>query len=224
MGSTTTAFCAAMKSGLPSAAYCFLAQQVYTGNTLNGNNIVTSMSSVASLAAGMPMTGSPVSGGTVLSQILSSSSVRMDTPATASATGAALTFNGDQFAMALIKVSPTGVYGSGTTNYTNIGSNSDEVTGTGYSAGGYQWPLTSNIGPALSNNVAIWSWSSNPSWTSASFSCQAGLIYSLSAIRTGTSGQACSVEDFGGTQTVTAGTFTVVLPSNASGTAILRIA
>lgn len=224
MGSTTTAFCAVMKSGLPSAAYCFLAQQVITGNTINGSNLIQAASSTANLAGGMSVTGSPVSGTNLLSRVLSATQLLLDSAATASATGATLTFSADQFAMALIKPTPTGVYGSGTTNYTNLGTNSDEVTGTGYSAGGYQWPLTSNIGPALSNNVAIWSWSTNPSWTSASFSTQAGLIYSLNGLRTGVSGLACSVEDFGGTQTVSNGTFTVVLPSNASGTAILRIA
>jgi hypothetical protein len=126
---------------------------------------------------------------------------------------------GHVFDMALIKVSPAGTYGAASTNYSNITGNSDEVTGTGYSAGGFAWTAAQNITPANSGTTAFWSWSVNPSWTSASFSTTAGMIYNSSA-----GNRAVSTHDFGGTQTVASGTFTVVLPTNNSSTALLRIA
>ncbi len=42
----------------------------------------------------------------------------------------------DTIKAALIKASPTGIYGAASTNYSNITGNSDEVSGTGYTAGG----------------------------------------------------------------------------------------
>lgn len=126
---------------------------------------------------------------------------------------------GNVFAMALIKVSPAGTYGAASTNYSNITSNSDEVVGTGYTAGGFNWTAAQNITPTSSGTTAFWSWSVNPSWTSASFSCTAGMIYNTSA-----GNRSVSTHDFGGTQTVSSGTFTVVLPTNSSSNAILRIA
>jgi len=38
--------------------------------------------------------------------------------------------------IALIKASPSGTYGAATTNYSDVTGNSDEASGTGYSAGG----------------------------------------------------------------------------------------
>jgi hypothetical protein len=42
----------------------------------------------------------------------------------------------DSIKLALIKASPTGTYGAATTNYSDVTGNSDEATGTGYTAGG----------------------------------------------------------------------------------------
>lgn len=125
---------------------------------------------------------------------------------------------GHVFKLALIKVTPTGTYGQGSVNYSDITGNSDEVTGTGYSAGGFAWTAAQNITPSITNHVATTSWSVNPSWTGASFSTTAGMIYNSSA-----SNKAVAVYDFGGTQTVAAGTFTLVLPTNNDTSAILRI-
>lgn len=120
--------------------------------------------------------------------------------------------------MALVKVTPTGTYGAATTNYSNLTGNSDEVTGTGYTAGGFAWTAAQNITPAVSGTAAIWSWSVNASWTGATFSTTGCIIYNSSA-----SNAAVYVGDFGGTQSVSAGTLTVVLPANTVGNAILQI-
>jgi hypothetical protein len=123
---------------------------------------------------------------------------------------------GNAFKMALIKVSPTGTYGAASTNYSNITGNSDEVTGTGYSAGG---TALTNVTPTTSGTTAYWTFSPNPSWTSATFSTTACMIYN-----TTNSNRAVSTHDFGGTQTVSAGTLTVVMPTADASNAILRIA
>lgn len=123
---------------------------------------------------------------------------------------------GNTFNMALIKVTPTGTYGAASTNYSNITGNSDEVTGAGYTAGGL---AMANVTPTTSGTTAFWSFSPNPSWTGASFATTAGMIYNTSS-----SNRSVSTHDFGGTQTVAGGTFTVVMPTANSSTAILRIA
>ena len=123
---------------------------------------------------------------------------------------------GNTFNIALIKVGPTGTYGAASTNYSNITGNSDEVTGTGYTAGGV---ALTNVTPSTSGTTAFWSFSPNPSWTSATFSTTACMIYNVT-----NGNRSVSTHDFGGTQTVAAGTFTVVMPTNNSSTAILRIA
>lgn len=123
---------------------------------------------------------------------------------------------GNAFKMALIKVSPTGTYGAASTNYSNITGNSDEVTGTGYSAGG---TALTNVTPTTSGTTALTTFSPNPSWTTATFSTTACMIYN-----TTNGNRAVSTHDFGGTQTVSAGTFTVVMPTADASNAILRIA
>ena len=123
---------------------------------------------------------------------------------------------GNAMKMALIKVGPAGTYGAASTNYSNITGNSDEVTGTGYTAGG---TALTNVTPTTSGTTAYWTFSPNPSWTSATFSTTACMIYNSTS-----SNRSVSTHDFGGTQTVTAGTFTVVMPTANASNAILRIA
>lgn len=125
---------------------------------------------------------------------------------------------GNVFKFALGIASPVGTYGAATTNYSNLTGNSDEVSGAGYTAGGFAWTAAQNITPAVSGTSAFWSWSVNPSWSSASFSTSGGIIYNSSS-----GNRAVGVFSFGGTQTVTNGTFTAILPTNAAGTSILQI-
>jgi hypothetical protein len=121
----------------------------------------------------------------------------------------------DTIKVALIKVSPTGTYGAASTNYSNITGNSDEVSGTGYTAGGN---TLSGAAVTTSGTTAYADWS-DVSWSSATISTTACMIYNSTA-----SNKAISTHDFGGTQTVTAGTLTLVLPTPDASNAIIRIA
>ncbi len=126
---------------------------------------------------------------------------------------------GHVFKCALGIVSPTGTYGAATVNYSDLTGNSDEVpNATGYTTGGFAWTAAQNLTPATSGTGAYWQWSVNPSWTSATFSTTGCIIYNSSA-----SNKAVYVGSFGGTETVTAGTFTLVQPSNGVGTSLLQL-
>ena len=137
----------------------------------------------------------------------------------ATATHNFTTTSGNVFKVALGKTSPAGTYGAATTNYSNLTGNSDEVAnGSGYTTGGFAWTAAQNTTPLTSGTTAYWSWSVNPNWTSATFSTVGCIIYNSSG-----SNQAVYVGDFGGTQSVSAGTLTLVLPTNGVSTSILRI-
>ncbi len=126
---------------------------------------------------------------------------------------------GNIFKCALMKVGVAGTYGAATTNYSDLTGASDEVaSGGGYTTGGFAWTAAQNITPLNSGTGAYWQWSVNPSWTSATFSTIGCIIYNSSA-----SNRAVYVGSFGGTQTVTAGTLTLVQPTNGVGTSLLQI-
>jgi hypothetical protein len=131
------------------------------------------------------------------------------------------------YKMLLIKNSPAGTYdqtlanvgtpGTGTPSTTNVGT--DEVSGTGYTTGGF---ALTNVNPALSSNVATTSFSANPTWSTATFTTSCAVVYTNDATL-GSAGRTVGVYDFGGNQSVSAGTFTVVIPANTNSTAIIRI-
>ena len=123
----------------------------------------------------------------------------------------------DTFKAALYLASAT--INASTTAYTATG----EVTGTGYSAGGVT--VTNATPPASTNTsatagTAYWTPSASITYTSVTlttaFDCV--LIYNSTQ-----SNKAVSVHTFG-SQTVTAGTFTLTMPSNTTSTALLRLA
>ena len=128
------------------------------------------------------------------------------------------TTTGNVYKAANIKGTPTGTYDATSTNYSNITGNSDESSGTGYSAGGFAWTAAQNTTPATSSTTAYWSWSVNPSWTTATFNAAGTMFYNST-----NSNRAAYVGSFGGTQTVSAGTFTIVLPTNDLNNAVLRL-
>lgn len=101
-----------------------------------------------------------------------------------------------------------------TTVYTTSG---ELAAAGGYTTGGQA--LATNIQPASSGTTAFWSWTANPSWGSATFTTYGALIYNSTS-----SNRACAVLDFGGAKPVSAGTFTILLPTNDGTNAILRIA
>ena len=123
----------------------------------------------------------------------------------------------DTFKAALYLASAT--VNASTTAYSATG----EVTGTGYTAGGVA--VTNATPPANTNSsatagVGYWTPSASISYTSVTLSTSfdSVLIYNNTQ-----SNRAVSVHTFGA-QTVTAGTFTLTMPSNTTTTALLRLA
>jgi hypothetical protein len=108
----------------------------------------------------------------------------------------------------------TGSLGAGTTAY----SVTDEVSGSGYTPGGVT--VTNATAPATSGTTAYWTPSASITYSNVTLSTafDAVLIYNSSQ-----SNKAVSVHTFG-SQTITAGTFTLLMPANAAGTALLNIA
>lgn len=216
----TTAFCTSAKAELMQAGHCFNATVTPTGNT-HSNTFVDNVSSIVGLSVGMAVSGSGIAASTFIAAINSASTLTLSILAGSALTGTTLTISGDVFKMALFKVGVGGTYGAATTNYSQVTGGSDEVSaGGGYSTGG---TTLTNVTPTTSGTTALTNFSPNPNWTSASFSAIACIIYNSSA-RQGTTGRSISTHDFGGTQTVTSGTFTVVMPTADASNAILRIA
>lgn len=100
-----------------------------------------------------------------------------------------------------------------TTAYTT----SNEVTGTGYSAGGQS--LTVAQVPTSSGTTAFLDFS-DVTWSTATITARGALIY----LANGTTNPAVCVLDFGGDKTSTAGNFTIQFPAADASNAILRIA
>jgi hypothetical protein len=74
--------------------------------------------------------------------------------------------------------------------------------------------------PVLAGTTAITNFIPNPSWTAVSFTASAAIIYNTSS-RLGSPGRAVSVHNFGGPQTISSGTFTVLMP--VADQTVLRI-
>ena len=123
----------------------------------------------------------------------------------------------DTLKIALLKSQSagSGTYGAASTNYTNITGNSDEASGSGYSAGGN---TLTNVTPVADSTTAICDFS-DTTWSSASFTTCGAMIYNTS-----NSNSACAVLSFGGDQTVSSGDFQIQFPAAAAATAIIRIA
>lgn len=221
MAGTTTAMCSSFKTDLACGIHCFGATVTPTGTPTNASFALTSLSALTGIFLGMAVSGGSIPAGAVVASIDSATQVTMSKAATGSPGSETVTFTGDVFKIALVKVSPTGTYGAATTSYANLTGNSDEVSGTGYTATGQA--LANNQTPALTGTTAYWQWSVNPSWTSSTFSTTGGIIYNTNR-RGPTATPSCAVYDFGGTQSVSAGTLTLIQPTNDSSNALLRIA
>tara|TARA_R110002153_G_scaffold115097_2_gene258107 strand:+ start:1035 stop:1466 length:432 start_codon:yes stop_codon:yes gene_type:complete len=115
--------------------------------------------------------------------------------------------SGSTFYLALYTSSAS--FSTSTSSY----SNSNEVSGTGYSAGGQ---ALTNLGVAISSNIAFVDFD-NETWTSATITARYGLIYKNS------SNEAVLVLDFGGDKTSTNGDFTVAFPAASNSAAIIRL-
>lgn len=226
--------CNSWKSETMSGGHCFNTT-VSTGGTTHTNFILDGITSTAGLVVGMAVSGGDVTAGSVIASIESETALTLSKAASGSTT-ASRTFTGDVFKILLIKSAPgrtfdstqtnVGVPGTGAPTATNVGT--DETSGAGYTTGGF---ALTNVGPSLPGSptgVATVSFSPNPSWTSATFSTTAAIIYNTStrqgAAAPPLNGRTVAVYDFGGTQTVSAGTLTLIMPTNDGTNAILRIA
>ena len=97
---------------------------------------------------------------------------------------------------------------AGTTAY----SSSNEITGTGYAAGGQ---LIQNVVISAENYTAYVSFD-NPYWNPASFTTRCALIYNATKAH-----RSIAVLDFGSDKTCTA-TFLITMPANTATTALIR--
>lgn len=116
---------------------------------------------------------------------------------------------GNAFKVALYTSAAT--IGATTTAY----SATNEIAGTGYSAGGL---ALTNVTPTTSGTTALTDFA-DAQWTSASFTANGCLVYN-----TTNSNRAVFTIAFGGDVSVTSGTFTITWPTADASNAILRIA
>lgn len=118
----------------------------------------------------------------------------------------------DTFKAALYLASAT--VNATTTAYSSTG----EVTGTNYTAGGVT--VTNGTAPTTGGTTAYWTPSASIVYTNVTLSTafDAVLIYNSTQ-----SNKAVSVHTFG-SQTVTAGTFTLTMPTNDATNGLIRIA
>lgn len=115
----------------------------------------------------------------------------------------------DTFKIALFTSSAT--LGASTTTYTTT----NEVSGTGYTAGGQTLSVT---GPTSSGTTAYLDFA-DVTWTTATITANGALIYN------DTQGdKAFAVLAFGGDKTSTAGDFVIQFPAYDATNAIIRIA
>ncbi|MEK9739302.1 MAG: hypothetical protein VW438_06190 [Euryarchaeota archaeon] len=124
--------------------------------------------------------------------------------------------NGDTFNIALYTNSAS--FDASTTAYTAT----NEVSGTGYSAGGQ---ALTNVDPTTSGTTAFTDFA-DETWTTATITARGALIYNTTPNTTSISvtNPTVVVLDFGGDKTSTAGDFTVVFPTADASNAIIRIA
>ncbi len=124
----------------------------------------------------------------------------------------------------------SGTFNASSSNYTGtVGSvtMSGEVSGTGYTAGGVA--ITNATPPTATNSsatagVAFWTPSASITYTTVTLATafDAVMVYNFTQ---GSAGAypAVSIHTFG-SQTITAGTFTLTMPANATTTALIRLA
>lgn len=119
------------------------------------------------------------------------------------------TSTGNAFKCALYTSSAT--LGASTTAY----SATNEISGTGYSAGGV---TLTNVTPTSSGTTGYIDFN-DAQWTSSTFTANGCLVYNST-----NSNRAVFVIAFGGDVSVTSGTFTIQWPTADASNAILRIA
>jgi hypothetical protein len=120
---------------------------------------------------------------------------------------------GDVFKIALFTSSAS--LDASTTAYS---STNEVANGSGYTTGGFAWTAAQNITPTSSGTTAFASWTTNPSWTTATFTARGCQIYNSSK-----SNKSVATYDFGADKSCSSGTFTITLPTNDASNAPIRI-
>lgn len=106
----------------------------------------------------------------------------------------------------------TATIGAATTAYSATG----EVSGTNYTAGGIV--VTNAVAPTSTGTTAYWTPSANFSWTNVTLSTAFNCVLLYNA----TQSNASVASYVFGSQTVTAGNFTLTQPTNAAATALIQ--
>ena len=129
----------------------------------------------------------------------------------------------DTFKAALYFASAT--INASTQTYSTTGEVTN-TSGTGYTAGGVT--VTNGTGPSATNSsatagVAYWTPTASFQWTALTVTTAFDTVLLYNATQTsGGLGRAVSVHTFG-SQTITAGTFTLSMPTNSTSDALLRL-
>jgi len=97
-------------------------------------------------------------------------------------------------------------------------STTNEVSGTGYTAGGNTLTIATNPTNDTSGTVAYLDFS-DTTWTSSSITARGALIY-----KAGGTTPSVAILDFGSDKTSSNSTFAVTFPTSAATSAIIRIA
>ena len=122
--------------------------------------------------------------------------------------------SGHTFKIALYTWSAT--LGAATTDY----SATNEVVGTGYTAGG---ETLTNIDPTSSGTTAFVDFA-DATWASATITAAGALIYNTTTDGGSSTTNAVAVISFGGDKTSTNGDFVVQFPTADASNAIIRLA
>lgn len=118
----------------------------------------------------------------------------------------------DTFKAALYLASAT--VNASTTAY----SSTNEVTGTNYTAGGAT--VTNATAPATSGTTAYWTPSASITYSNVTLTTAFDTMLMYNSTQ---SNKAVAVYTFG-SQTITAGTFTLTMPTNDASTGLIRLA
>jgi hypothetical protein len=97
---------------------------------------------------------------------------------------------------------------------TTVYSTNNEITGTGYVAGGNT--LAGATVQAFGSTVYVSF--NNTSWANASFTCRGALLYNASKAN-----RSVAVLNFGNDKIVTNQTFTIEFPANTANSAVIRM-
>ena len=214
---TSNALCNSWKVETMQGGHVFASTVTPLVSMSNGAYVTNSISSLSGIVVGMTASGAGIQNGTTVAA-MNATTVTFSLPVTAPLVAQTVTMTGDQFYLALFAGTTVGGYGANTTNYSQMGS--DEVTGSGYTAGGV---LVTDVTPTLSGNTAMVTFGSNPSWGVSTFTYSAALLYNATARIGGVSGRSVAVFDFGGSHVVTGSPLTLILPAVTSTTALIRV-